>query len=90
MFSTDYCPVEPLRVCTNQKARRIAESTATRVIQTAILYAETAESRTNPTRALFKTETNNVSGRCASVDRTCSAYTASLIFAERTGSFHPI
>ena len=68
---------------------RSADNTTTRPSQTIIFDSETTETRTNAAKRLFKTETDNVSGKCTYVVRTCSAYTVALSLADRTGrSFH--
>ena len=87
----DLCYRSFRRMYARQVTKRSADSPITRPIQIRILNWETTGSKTNPTRTLLSTETDNVSGKCAYVVRTCSAYRASLSLPDRTDRpFHHV
>jgi hypothetical protein len=87
----DLCHRSFRRMYARQVAKRKVDSPTTRPTRIKILGWETTESRTNATRILLSTETDNVSGKCAYVVRTCSAYRASLSLPDRTGRpFHHV
>ena len=52
-------------LCAYHSAVRMADNTTTRLIQMRIFDSDATGARTNPSRTLFRTETDNVSGNCA-------------------------